>query len=77
MERELSKDIFIPADIDDVYGAKGRAPGFRVVDGYRGKGRTSAFRLLELGAFNIIILLVLATLLNQCSVHYPNSCRQS
>ena len=53
MERELSKDIFIPAHIDDVCGGSDRAPGLRLIGEYRVNGRASAFRLVELGGFNM------------------------
>ena len=53
MERELSKDAFIPADVDDVCAEKDRAPGLRLIGGYRVNGRASGLRLVELGGFNI------------------------
>ena len=49
----MSKDIFIPADIDDVCGEKDRAPGLRLVGGYRVNRRASAFRLVEFDGFNM------------------------
>ena len=49
MERELSKDISIPAHIDDVCGEKDRAAGLRLVGGYRMNGRASALKFWTSG----------------------------